>query len=261
MIYPGYLLNPGDMFQVDPERVMYATGAKKITTRKRRRIARIRASRPKKRIPSKATKASKSPELISVDDQSAARKEAWAPRPELMKERLLALMEKAKAALAEDKDKSAKDKQNLRSFKRAVRRAISVYKGETSESLKTLEDQLSFIKSRYTCVSSGTEAGGEGLNREEEKVLAEAFQRIRERNEARSDENPEDPSKPFATPWRPREYMSAFAFIPRYLEVNQNVCAAVYLRHPVVRPGLAEVPTPFPIETSQLAFNWYLRRR
>jgi len=260
MIYPGYLLNPGDMFQVDPERVMYATGAKKNTTRKRRRIARIRASQPKKRTPSKATKASKSPKL-SVDDQSATKKEAWAPRPELMKERLLALMEEAKAALAEDKNKSAKDKHNLRSFKRAVRRAISVYKGETSESLKTLEDQLSFIKSRYTSVPSGTEAGSEGLNREEEKVLAEAFQRIREHNEARSDENPEDPSKPYATPWRPREYMSAFAFIPRYLEVNQNVCAAVYLRHPVVRPGLAEVPTPFPIETSQLAFNWYLRRR
>ena len=260
MIYPGYLLNPGDMFQADPERVMYATGAKKITTRKRRRIARIRASQPKKRTPSKATKASKSPEL-GIDDQSAARKEAWAPRPELMKERLLALMGEAKAALAEDKDKSAKDKQNLRSFKRAVRRAISVYKGETSESLKTLEDQLSFIKSRYTSVLPGTEAESEGLNREEEKVLAEAFQRIREHNEARSDENPEDPSKPYATPWRPREYMSAFAFIPRYLEVNQNVCAAVYLRHPVVRPGLAEVPTPFPIETSQLAFNWYLRRR
>lgn len=61
--------------------------------------------------------------------------------------------------------------------------------------------------------------------------------------------------------WRPRAYMSAFAFIPRYLEVNQNVCSAVYLRHPVVRPGLAEVPTPFPEGLSQLAFNWYLRRR
>ncbi|KAK4969242.1 hypothetical protein LTR66_011730, partial [Elasticomyces elasticus] len=32
MIYPGYLLNPGDMFSVDPDRVMYATGARKYTT-------------------------------------------------------------------------------------------------------------------------------------------------------------------------------------------------------------------------------------
>lgn len=65
-------------------------------------------------------------------------------------------------------------------------------------------------------------------------------------------------SKP---PWSPRNYMSAFAFIPRYLEVNQNVCSAVYLRHPVARPGLAEVPTPFGLETGLLAFQWYLRRR
>jgi hypothetical protein len=55
--------------------------------------------------------------------------------------------------------------------------------------------------------------------------------------------------------------MSAFAFIPRYLEVNQNVCSAVYLRHPVARPGLAEVPSPLGAESADLAFNWYLRRR
>ena len=73
--------------------------------------------------------------------------------------------------------------------------------------------------------------------------------------------NPIDPSKPYLTPWQPREYMSAFAFIPRYLEVNQNICAAVYLRHPVARPGLAEVPTPFAEGTSAIAFAWYLRRR
>jgi hypothetical protein len=74
-------------------------------------------------------------------------------------------------------------------------------------------------------------------------------------------DNPIDPSKPYLTPWQPREYMSAFAFIPRYLEVNQNICAAVYLRHPVARPGLAEVPTPFAEGTNASAFAWYLRRR
>lgn len=72
--------------------------------------------------------------------------------------------------------------------------------------------------------------------------------------------NPVDESKPYATPWRPRPYMSAFAFIPKYLEVNQNICAAVYLRHPVARKGSAEVPTPFSYLTSQLAHNWYLQR-
>ena len=29
MIYPAYQLNPGDMFQVKPERVLFATGAPK----------------------------------------------------------------------------------------------------------------------------------------------------------------------------------------------------------------------------------------
>lgn len=68
-------------------------------------------------------------------------------------------------------------------------------------------------------------------------------------------------SKTYPLPWRPKPFMSAFAFIPRYLEVRQNICAGVYLRHPVARPGLSEVPSPFPMETMQLAYNWYLRRR
>jgi hypothetical protein len=74
-------------------------------------------------------------------------------------------------------------------------------------------------------------------------------------------ENPVDDSKPYATPWMPKDYMSAFAFIPRFLEVNHNICAAVYLRHPVARPGLAEVPSPYPYDMQSTAFTWYLRRR
>ena len=35
MRYPGYLLNPGDLFQVDPERVMFATGAPKSRSERR----------------------------------------------------------------------------------------------------------------------------------------------------------------------------------------------------------------------------------
>ena len=74
-------------------------------------------------------------------------------------------------------------------------------------------------------------------------------------------DNPLDNSKTYSTPWQPRQYMSAFAFIPRYLEVNQNICAAVYLRHPVARPGSAEVPTPFGESIATPAYGWYLRRR
>src|SRR6187402_2242784 len=35
MPYPGYLLNPGDMFQVEPEAVLFATGAPKDVTQNR----------------------------------------------------------------------------------------------------------------------------------------------------------------------------------------------------------------------------------
>ena len=74
-------------------------------------------------------------------------------------------------------------------------------------------------------------------------------------------ENPAYQKKMYKTPWEPKQYMAAFAFIPRYLEVNQNICAAVYLRHPVVRRGLGEVPTPFSHEINQLAHSWYIRKR
>ena len=91
------------------------------------------------------------------------------------------------------------------------------------------------------------------LSAEETKILSRL---IRE-----SEENPYDPTKSYRTPWAPREWMSAFAFIPQYLEVNPKICSAVYLRHPVARPGAAEVPTPYSEEVNQLAFNWYLKRR
>ncbi|KAK2595954.1 hypothetical protein QQS21_006484 [Conoideocrella luteorostrata] len=94
--------------------------------------------------------------------------------------------------------------------------------------------------------------GDSQLSREEMRKLA----RLLKYDEV----NPVDDTKPYATPWRPRPFMSAFAFIPRYLEVNPNICAAVYLRHPVARKGMAEVPTPFSYLTSQLTHNWYLER-
>ncbi|KAG7138418.1 37S ribosomal protein NAM9 like [Verticillium longisporum] len=96
---------------------------------------------------------------------------------------------------------------------------------------------------------------------QELQTLTKAEQDALARLLAEDAENPVDETKPYLTPWQPRRYIAPFAFIPRYLEVNQNICAAVYLRHPVARRGEAEVPTPFPIDQNQLAFNWYLRRR
>ncbi|OCK84196.1 alpha-L RNA-binding motif-containing protein [Lepidopterella palustris CBS 459.81] len=265
MIYPGYLLNPGDMFQVEPDRVMYATGARKDTTKHTRRRARKRASKPKEPKAPKLTPATKAPAITDSlkASPSVHTPTPTPPSPEELKERLMELMDETKAALETDKGIGAKDKQKLRDFKKAVRRAISAFRGETPDSFKSLEDQLAFIKARYSAApsSSASDSPTALLDPDQEKLLTEAFNRIRDDTLSASDANPVDPKKPYATPWRPRDYMSAFAFIPRYLEVNQNVCAAVYLRHPVARPGLGEVPTPFAAETSQLAFNWYLKRR
>lgn len=65
---------------------------------------------------------------------------------------------------------------------------------------------------------------------------------------------------PYATPWQPRAWMKPWVFIPRYLEVNHKICAAVYLRHPVARKGQAEVPTPFHYFSNQLAHAWYVTK-
>jgi ribosomal protein S4 len=281
MIYPGYLLNPGDMFQVEPERVMYATGAPKDTRERRagRRIRRkskeskesaVETSEAVPEVEGKEiseTTSSPSPEAEVADTLDSKRKAS--------KIDLKALLQKAKSILAE-KDKaggpSAKRKQELRAFAVSVRNAIGQANRKSPESLEStvssLDDELSTLlshlslskSSKSTDASPMTSSEPESktstdapITDEDRKALREALKEARE--------NPVDPTKPYATPWRPRPYMSAFAFIPRYLEVNQNICAAVYLRHPVARPGLAEVPTPFGETVNQLAFTWYLRRR
>lgn len=65
---------------------------------------------------------------------------------------------------------------------------------------------------------------------------------------------------PYATPWQPRGWMKPWVFVPRYLEVNHKICAAVYLRHPVARKGQGEVPTPFHYFSNQLAHAWYVTK-
>ena len=186
------------------------------------------------------------------------------------KESLQSLLSQAKELLATPSTSlTAKRKQDLRAFQRTVKRTLGRPKTLTATSL---DSQLAEIVARMTTapntglkspspptpevpVLSTPELQAEAatLDSTQLKTLRDALKDARE--------NPVDPSKPYATPWRPREWMSAFAFVPRYLEVHQRVCAAVYLRHPVARPGLAEVPTPYGTEINTLAHNWYLRRR
>jgi hypothetical protein len=314
MTYPGYLLNPGDMFQVDPERVMFATGMPKPG----RAVKEDDAEASEDTVEaatgeSDETKSDENKMANEVED-TEGREEEEDPRQVLKN-----LLAQSKSILASPREKlAAKRKQDLRAFQKSIKRTLSKSKSSTilTDSLEAqwleLQNQLNISRkepslpsdqdSKATVAQTDATANSTDIGKTEafdnrdvrdENQVSEA-ERIAERKKqaatGRSStqplsdtidttglsdrdlkdlraalellkDNPIDPSKPYLTPWQPREYMSAFAFIPRYLEVNQNICAAVYLRHPVARPGLAEVPTPFAEGTSASAFAWYLRRR
>lgn len=284
MRYPGYLLNPGDMFQVDPERVMFATGAPKES----------------------AKTATTTKESESQDEDTVAEQAAPEPEPEEEdadveddrppREVLKDLQAQAKSILASERSQiGAKKKQDLRAFTKSVKRMLSRSSSSTILT-DSLEAQFEELKNQLRIQRQNRKDGKTSSPSEQkskpstnaevespDKPLADAQLDAEEATEEDLDmetnyisdkdleslkqalqtsmDNPIDPEKPYATPWRPRDYMSAFAFIPRFLEVNQNICAAVYLRHPVARPGLAEVPTPYSSETGASAYVWYLRRR
>lgn len=278
MKYPGYLLNPGDMFQVDPERVLFATGAKKNpaaveTPAEEDSEATAEATTEADASSSPAAEGSSesAPEAAAAEASSAETSAAAAestepaastPEDPAKAERaeLKALRDRVKTFLKTSfGDLSAKQKQALRSLTKDIRTAMSRTKGagEDVDGLSTLFSQLEMSSSASAEPDDRNDpdavVDGRGLTRSERERLAELL--------AEESENPWDPDKPYATPWRPRPFMSPFAFIPRYLEVNQKVCSAVYLRHPVARAGKAEVPSPWGEMVNELAFNWYLRRR
>ncbi|KAL9072760.1 MAG: hypothetical protein Q9157_004971 [Trypethelium eluteriae] len=275
MIYPGYQLNPGDMFQVDPDRVMFATGAMKNQDKAYKKAKSREAQAAEEGATEEAT-ADEGKEVSTETDNTSeqedeainAKSDTPPEDPELsLKDRqktIKSLLENAKLILSDPHDRlSAPRKQEWRAFSKLVRSTLSRARTTSDATTSDLESQFQLLKSKLapTSSSASSKAAAEAHQREAEaRISAEDERMLREALE-RAYENPVDDAKPYATPWRPRPYMSPFAFIPRYLEVNQNVCSAVYLRHPVARPGLAEVPTPFHLETSQLAFNWYLRRR
>ena len=255
MLYPGYMLNPGDMFQVEPSSVMFATGAPKKRSSTARKVANEKAA-------ARATARQNNPQPTTHSEVTPATPHEEPTLAEL-KEHMHSLMVDVEQVLMEDV--GAKDKQKFRAFRQTVRKALSLWKTASPESVSTLDTQFNFLKevvnAKQIAPATLSEEPTSLLSQEDQNKLKAAFEKLKLESEHTSAWNKKDASAPYATPWRPRDYMPAFAFIPRYLEVNQNICAAVYLRHPVARPGLGEVPTPFDIETGQLAFNWYLRRR
>lgn len=280
MRYPGYLLNPGDMFQVDPERVMFATGQ---TKQPLEAVEEAIEEGAEKEAATEDTdvsaKAAKEVEEVNVNQD---------PR-DLLKD----LLAQSRAILASPKEGlAAKRKHELRAFSIAVKKMLSRSKSSTilTDSLEAqfveLQNQLKIRRqkkeSSLPSEQRSKDAESAAISAEAsppldvaeagepaETVTGESYANNISDSEYEDlqaalltmTENPVDDAKPYATPWMPRDYMSAFAFIPRYLEVNQNICAAVYLRHPVVRPGMAEVPSPFGEDVNSVAHTWYLRRR
>lgn len=260
MPYPGYLLNPGDMFQVEPSSVMFATGAPKTRSSTARKVAKEKAAA--RGAAREENPAPQNPNQGQKTQTVSTREE---PTPNELKEHMQSLMVDVENVLNEDV--GAKDKQKFRAFRQTVRKSVSLWKKATPETVSTLDSQFTFLKdalnARRAAQAGPTEEeeATPMFSAEDQKKLRDAFEKLKLETEHTSAWNKRDAKAPYATPWRPRDYMAPFAFIPRYLEVNQNICAAVYLRHPVARPGLGEVPTPFHQDIGQLAFNWYLRNR
>jgi hypothetical protein len=287
MPYPGYLLNPGDMFQVEPERVLFATGQTKTAEqvkkgREKRKVQReVNARRHEKRIEARAQALKNAGAKIAAQKKEAL---ASTPRPipnepmgdvEARKQRrsdLQALVTQVKGLMENTKSPpSAKKKQELRKFTKDVRQTMA---SVNRKPIDDLDGDLAKLVDRLTLTTGKSLPAAKtpqpptktetALASQSSSVVTTVSNAAKQRaRKALQDsrQNIIDESKPYATPWRPRPYMSAFAFVPRYLEVNHKICSAVYLRHPVARPGLSEVPTPFAADTMQLAFNWYLRRR
>ena len=280
MIYPGYLLNPGDMFQVDIERVMYATGDRKNYWEcrygrqdRKRGYAVSRSEKPavkeaEQEDPTDAIGESAEPSEpnVTVEPPDDAEK------ADQSKSKLQNLLSQAKDVLrsSDSGDVSAAQKRSLREFSRTIRKhmgqkatlntSMSEQIMEMAASLE-LETEDQGDKQVATSASEASEPGKDIIQRpmtrtllaDEERLIKKALEKFRE--------NPLDYTKSYKTPWKPRPYMAPFAFIPRYLEVHSPICAAVYLRHPVAGANFGEVPTPFAEKHNGLAFNWYLRRR
>ncbi|KAI1368629.1 hypothetical protein F5Y08DRAFT_295408 [Xylaria arbuscula] len=271
--YPAYRLNPGDMFQVDPERVLYATGMPKQPPKDQKRPSSLAEESEEATEEAVEAAAEEDPAdqaaEIEQDPDTTDAPEAAPLDMKPTRKQIQDLTDQAKTVLAEQRLGVAQ-KKNLRKFVQSSKLLMS-RTGRSDASPTEITDELATLvaeldlgvgqdKNKPAATGGGASSSSDAIASLTNSQLRELEQRLEE-HMREEQENPYDPSKPYVTPWRPRNYMSPFAFIPKYLEVNQNTCSAVYLRHPVARKGSAEVPTPYGLETSQLAFNWYLRRR
>jgi hypothetical protein len=143
MTYPGYLLNPGDMFSVDPERVMFATGMKKSDKQ---------ISKPKKaaegeegegeEAQEEATEESevKESEAEVAEADSASKELDAAVTPEEAKRALRVVMNRAKRITTAAKgDLSGRRLKDLRKLSHDVRKTMAKFGSRDSKAAPTVE--------------------------------------------------------------------------------------------------------------------------
>ncbi|KAH8889863.1 alpha-L RNA-binding motif-containing protein [Thozetella sp. PMI_491] len=278
MVHSGYLLNPGDLFQVEVEKVLLATGRPRPSPNSSSAKDSDAAVEEKDeaeveaQADPEASENTKEAEPAKAAVEEEPEDEATAKERQL--ERLKAIFGQAKEVLDISKTAlPAKRKQEIRALRQNIKKEMSRSnrRDASVEDTRSTVDELVMLMSelelKATEARKDAKTGSKAKKaasemyqfNAEELARLRADKHIKAYDDAR--DNPVDKSKPYLTPWQPRPFMAPFAFIPPYLEVNQNICSAVYLRHPVARLGGAEVPTPFASALSQLAFNWYLRRR
>lgn len=286
------------MFQVDIEKVMIATGREKPSAQQleaidgNRRAQEANAAKKLARAleaaeAAEAAESKAAPSTTATDAPSSA-DATPAPETRTQKQQIAALNDIARQAKALSQTRgdmavSARRKQAVRALIKDVKGHLARVKKTDPSTVDATIDDVTTLLSRFFLFTK------KGAKEEQKEPTKESFasppSRTAQEPDADADafrglsmeqsiqiyddvkaaivedrDNPEDRSKPYMTPWKPKPFMPAFAFIPRYLEVNQSICAAVYLRHPVARKGMGEVPTPFGRLVNELAFNWYLRR-
>lgn len=286
------------MFQVDIEKVMIATGREKPSAKQleaidgNRRAQEANAAKKLARALEAAEAAeaaeSKAAPSTTATDAPPSADATPAPETRTQKQQIAALNDIARQAKAlsqarGDMAVSARRKQAVRALIKDVKGHLAHVKKTDPSTVDATIDDVTTLLSRFFLFTK------KGAKEEQKEPTKESFasppSRTAQEPDADADafrglsmeqsiqiyddveaaivedrDNPEDRSKPYMTPWKPKPFMPAFAFVPRYLEVNQSICAAVYLRHPVARKGMGEVPTPFGRLVNELAFNWYLRR-
>jgi ribosomal protein S4 len=287
MKYPSYMLNPGDMFSVDVDQVLWSLGAPKAPSQtKQSSVEEEDQKQLETGSEEQIAAASESETVANEDDMDAdAATKFDAEFEEELNETIAAAAGEESAAVQRRKESlselrllikdilhranpSPKRKQELRTVHKRIMTTMSSLKKVKEKEITDIEASIGAIMDKIEGSIAEEAQSADGKPDYVSKYRQRRLRREHESNAIQAHleklaiiPNPTDPSKPYATPWRPRDYMSPFAFIPRYLEVNHTICSAVYLRHPVARPGQSEVPTPFTLDMGGLAHAWYLRRK